>query len=124
MKNLLYILFIIFAGFSTSVIAGDSDSKASAIITVKAKSINEYNVYPNPINIGNSLSIEVDTKQANFVQVFALDIIGNKVFDKELLIETGFQKFNIDTFGFQPGIYFLHIMQGEESEVFKLIVRH
>jgi len=123
-KNLLYILFIIFAGFSTSVIAGDSDSKASAIITVKAKSINEYNVYPNPINIGNSLSIEVDTKQANFVQVFALDIIGNKVFDKELLIETGFQKFNIDTFGFQPGIYFLHIMQGEESEVFKLIVRH
>lgn len=124
MKNLLYILFIIFAGFSTSVIAGDSDSKASAIITVKAKSINEYNVYPNPINIGNSLSIEVDTKQANFVQVFALDIIGNKVFDKELLIETGFQKFNIDTFGFQPGIYFLHIMQGEESEVFKLLVRH
>jgi len=123
-KNLLYILFIIFAGFSTSVIAGDSDSKASAIITVKAKSINEYNVYPNPINIGNSLSIEVDTKQANFVQVFALDIIGNKVFDKELLIETGFQKFNIDTFGFQPGIYFLHIMQGEESEVFKLLVRH
>lgn len=121
MKKIFIILFIAFLGFSTASVAGDSDSKASATITVKP--LNSYNVYPNPINIGAELSLEVDTKQANYVQVFALDIIGNKVFDKELLIENGFQKFSLDTFDFQPGIYFLHVMQGENTEVFKLIVR-
>lgn len=124
MKKLLIILFVAFFGFSTALVAGDSDKKASATITVKQKQLNDYNVYPNPINAGSTLSLEVDTKHPNFVQVFALDIIGNKVFDKELLIENGFQKFNLDTFDFLPGIYFLHILQDEDVEVFKLIVRN
>lgn len=121
MKRILTILFLFTICINAFAWSGGNDASASA--TVYVASSNESKAYPNPIKSGNELSVEITTASEMHLEVYVMDIIGNRLFENELYSNGGSVKQMLNTYELKPGIYFLHVSGDDYKDVIKLIVR-
>ena len=94
-----------------------SDS-AAVVGVANNKSIVNFNVFPNP-NTGTSTVDYQFKKLAAEANITCYDILGNKVYYKELTEAVGQLRIELAT----SGLYFLKLSNGEEEKVIKLIVK-
>ncbi|MCE4566415.1 discoidin domain-containing protein [Maribellus sp. CM-23] len=79
-------------------------------------------LYPNPVRLGNSIKLEVDSERPKLVTVKVLDSCGSKVSQYTKSLNTGINTLEILTGNFNGGIYFVHILQGNEMTTEKVII--
>lgn len=77
-----------------------------------------FNIYPNPVKIGNILNIDGLLNSHNN-RIVIVDVTGKLKFQK---IHNNNSRINIDTNGFKPGIYFVRIVDGNSSQVKQVLV--
>ncbi len=94
-----------------------SDS-AAVVGVANNKSIVNFSVYPNP-NTGTSTVDYQFKKLSADANITCYDILGNKVYSKELTEAQGQVRVELAT----SGLYFLKLSNGTEDRVIKLIVK-
>ncbi len=72
-------------------------------------------IYPNPVHSGK-VTVEIPGSAAKPVHMQVVDLLGREV----LVVPAGVEE--LDVSGFTPGIYLLHIRQGNTMTVRKLVV--
>jgi hypothetical protein len=68
-----------------------------------------YRIYPNPIESGNSLTLECYLREAAAAQVVVVDQLGRMVFQAQPQMEEGRNRVEIPTGSLEGGIYFLQV---------------
>lgn len=110
MKNYLYIVGLL-AFLSASNI---SYSQVAEPNTSKTETIEDLNIYPNPVSNGK---IYITTKENLTKEIEIFDVLGKKVFSTSL-----FGK-ELNVSKLTPGIYILKIKENNSSATRKLVVK-
>lgn len=98
-----------------------SKTKPSSIKT-SAKSIGNFNVYPNPVSTGSlTVNIALDQK-SDKVMYKIIDLVGRSVYT-ELHENVQHETFTINTSGIAPGNYLLTVVTDKGIEARKLTIQ-
>jgi hypothetical protein len=81
----------------------------------------KLNVYPNPA--ANTVYIQLKDKLNLSLQLTITDLVGKKVFEKEIKLDSGNKNVPVDVSNLQNGIYMLRIADKENIFTKKLIIR-
>jgi len=81
----------------------------------------QLNIYPNPAE--NTIHIQLKDKLDHSLWLTITDLVGKKVFEKELLHDSGNKNLPVDVSFLQNGIYILRIADKESTFSKKLIIR-
>ncbi len=90
-------------------------SRLEAVSFDKVDDGSAYRIYPNPVHSGK-VTVEIRRSPAEPVHVQILDLLGREV----PIVPAGVTE--LDVSGFTPGIYLMHIRQGNTMKVRKLVV--
>ncbi len=82
-----------------------------------------YSFYPNPVNKGQDVMIDLTLNHPQLIEINVLDILGNIVYKQEDFVEEHLSSLLLHTQKVEPGVYFLSIQLNEEQTIRKLIVR-
>lgn len=77
--------------------------------------------YPNPVD--NRLTIEYKTSELATFDVSLFNTTGQLIWSQKIeTVEHGFRRFDIDVSSYSPGVYFVMLKNGTETQVTKIIV--
>lgn len=98
---------------STGPCGTASDTQTITIITVNIKEpglVESFRVYPNPVALSGSISVEMDLKKTGMVHFELTDVAGKRVRTYSLFEKkTDKQVFTLKTTGIQAGAYLLTV---------------
>lgn len=77
------------------------------------------NVYPNPVK--DQLHIQVQANAAEQLQINLIDIAGKLLYNKNVWVNNGENKFDFETSELTAGVYFVHLQSAAGSKTFKLV---
>jgi hypothetical protein len=78
-------------------------------------------VYPNPAE--NTVYVEVKDQKSVLLDLTITDLVGKKIFEKEIMADAGTNMVPVDVTKLQNGIYILRIADNESSFTKKLIIK-
>jgi len=81
----------------------------------------KLNIYPNPAE--NTVYIQLKEKLAFSLRLTITDLVGKKVFEQDILLNSGNKNVPVDISSLQNGIYMLRIADKENTFTKKLIVK-
>jgi PKD repeat protein len=83
-----------------------------------------FNVYPNPVNLGQSLKVDI-TGQTELMNVTVNDVIGNVIFTKSLMNSNGSSTVEIPVGGLSvsKGVYFVSVGNSDFKQTKKIVVQ-
>ena len=83
----------------------------------------ELSIYPNPAT--TNLTIKFETESTEIAHVKIIDLTGKivKDFSKDLVLENGIYKGQLDIETLKPGIYFVRVEQQDTVFSKKLIIK-
>ena len=84
------------------------------------KNISSFEIFPNPAK--ETASLKVNSLISSQASVFVYNALGNVVYHKEVLINEGKNKIDINVEDFSPGVYFTSIKSGEITQSKKFII--
>jgi hypothetical protein len=87
---------------------------------VPSKSFASINAYPNPVKIGNDVSVAFELISKEKVTIDVSNSLGQKVNSFEEVFSEGKNKFNVSTNGLKKGLYFFTVKAGESAQTFKM----
>jgi hypothetical protein len=99
-----------------------SDTKTSSNVAVKEKSFSIVKIYPNPVD--NQINIMLSLNKDAQVVYKIIDLLGNEVLtlaNEHLSAGDQTRSFSIPN-RLNPGIYFLRILAGGESQIKRISV--
>lgn len=79
------------------------------------------NVYPNPAT--NLISLDYYSNNINDACIMVSDIMGRKVYQKNLGAVSGAQKVDVDVNNFSNGIYIVELRVGESKQVGRFVIQ-
>lgn len=95
---------------------------ATAFADARTKEIISIGWYPNPVKVGDRISIEVTLAEKTEMRTELLDALGRKVFELFATYPMGKSRQAIYTQDLQPGVYFVRITTDEGSETDSIII--
>ncbi len=110
-KRITLLLMVFFISFSASaVFMGFQDEKP-------------LNIYPNPAT--DQLNVEFSAKNTIVPEIKIFDLTGKMVrhFDKAFILNHEVFKADLDISDLNTGIYFVKVIQGEQTWSEKLVVK-
>jgi hypothetical protein len=82
---------------------------------------NKINIYPNPAE--NTVYIQLKENLALSLRLTITDLVGKKIFEKDILYNSGIQNMPVDVSSLKNGIYMLRIADKENVYTKKLIIK-
>jgi hypothetical protein len=83
---------------------------------------NKIEVYPNPVTNG-LLHVSGDLKNTTQPRLQVLDMLGQAVYDKQLLVSSGTFAEDISLTGIQSGFYLVKITYGEHQYAARIVIK-
>lgn len=93
-------------------------------ISESAEDAFSFNVYPNPVNLSQSLMVDI-SGHTEMMNVTMIDVIGNLVYTKSLMNSNGSSTVEIPVAGtsISKGVYFVSVGNGEFKQTKKIVVQ-
>ena len=113
MKSIVITLIALLSSFS-AIYAQSFYTQPSAVNT--QDEIISIGWYPNPVRIGEKISVEVDLEREKELKTELVDALGKKVFELEASYPRGKSIFHIYTDELEGGLYFVRV--STENHVF------
>jgi len=88
----------------------------------KVTGASELNIFPNPAN--DKLTLSFFNAETTIITFEIFDMIGKSIENKVFNAEEGFNNAEFDLSSFNNGIYFVKMIQNDETTVKKFIVKH
>lgn len=111
---------------------GCSKTSSNNLVTINCKLAGENNlqgdftvdIYPNPTNASSTISLFIPSKDRMSIKVF--DVLGKQIQEivNNLNVNEGEYEFALDATSLSPGIYFVLVSTGQQSQTVKLIVNN
>jgi photosystem II stability/assembly factor-like uncharacterized protein len=79
------------------------------------------NIFPNPVN--NTVYVQLKDKQALTLNLTITDLVGMKVADRKITLDSGTRIIDVDVSTLQEGIYLMRIEGKESSYTKKIIIK-
>ena len=86
------------------------------------ESMNSVTLYPNPASSEVNLVVTLSVTEAVNVQL--LDITGKSVSNKEVIMNSGTNNFELTTETLPNGVYFVKVKSSQVNETERVIVQH
>jgi len=81
---------------------------------------NDFTVYPNPSH--GDVNVSFNSPESQNVSVRIFDMVGKTILTREITVDEGTNKFNLDLADLTKGIYFVELNSTSERLVKKLIL--
>jgi hypothetical protein len=79
-------------------------------------------VYPNPVQTGNILNIEIFGQSGNSIEIDIYTLLGLKISGADFNLEQGINNLKLSTLDLNSGIYYLKIKNRNDSQIRKIVV--
>ena len=85
-------------------------------LNVEENNFSNINVYPNPAK--DFININIDVLTPNKTEIAVFDVLGRNVYSKSLgNLNVGEITVNINTEKLKSGLYYIHVLNNNKSEV-------
>jgi hypothetical protein len=89
-------------------------------VAITGQGQQRMHIRSNPI-IGNTLQLGIDLPQKNTVWIRITDRQGNRILNKQLLLQQGSNSVAIDMLPFTSGLYFVQLQAGGERSTLSFL---
>lgn len=83
----------------------------------------DIDVYPNPVNAGSSINVNVSLEKSSNVITDLVDLNGKVVYSNTVSAEAGAQQISIDSTDLSKGLYLLRVRIGLRTKIEKVIIQ-